>query len=240
MVLENGEEVHCKVVVDASGLESRLIAKESPMLARGVDKELPTGYQIAYGFIAHVNTLGPYNALAMTLFDYRTDHYEGDEKLADVEEKPTFMYAMPLRQLPDGTHLCFFEETSLVGRGRRRLSFEECKQRATKRLNFHGIEILGVEEEEYCYIPMGGELPDLNQRVIAFGGAANMVHPSTGYHACRMLAASTDVAKVIEEGIQRNESPDLISSKVYRTLWSQQNRGQRDFQVGLIFASSAV
>lgn len=40
--------------------------------------------------------------------------------------------------------------------------------------------MLGVEEEEYCYIPMGGELPDLTQRVIGFGGAANMVHPATG------------------------------------------------------------
>lgn len=76
------------------------------------------------------------------------------------------MYVMPLRQLEDGTHLCFFEETSLVGKGDRRLSFEECKQRTYERLAFHNITVLGVEEEEYCYIPMGGELPDLTQRVI--------------------------------------------------------------------------
>ena len=43
-----------------------------------------------------------------------------------------------------------------------------------------GMKVLGVEEEEYCYIPMGGELPDLSQRVLGFGGAANMVHPATG------------------------------------------------------------
>ena len=36
-------------------------------------------------------------------------------------------------------------------------------------------------QEEYCYIPMGGELPDRTQRVIAFAGAANTVHPSIGY-----------------------------------------------------------
>ena len=42
------------------------------------------------------------------------------------------------------------------------------------------MKVLGVEEEEYCYIPMGGELPDLAQRVVGFGGAANMVHPATG------------------------------------------------------------
>ena len=43
-----------------------------------------------------------------------------------------------------------------------------------------GMKVLGLEEEEYCYIPMGGELPDLTQRAVAFGGAANFVHPATG------------------------------------------------------------
>jgi lycopene beta-cyclase len=231
LTLENGDKVRCKLLIDASGLESRLVAKETPMLARNSEQELATGYQIAYGFLAHVSSLGPYNDKAMTLFDYRTDHLaEGSSDLKDACSRPTFMYAMPLRALPDGSHLCFFEETSLVGRGPRRLSFEECQSRAMKRLAFHGITVLGIEEEEYCYIPMGGELPDLTQRIIAFGGAANMVHPSTGYHACRMLAASTDIAQVLGDGVRSKESPDLIASKVYRTLWSQQNRGQRDFQ----------
>lgn len=51
-------------------------------------------------------------------------------------------------------------------------------------LLFAGMKVLGVEEEEYCYIPMGGELPDLAQRVVGFGGAANMVHPATGAVFC--------------------------------------------------------
>ena len=72
---------------------------------------------------------------------------------------------MPLRKNDeDGTYTVFFEETSLVGKDSRRLTFAECKQRLYKRLGFHGIEVLGVKEEEYCYIPMGGELPDLKQR----------------------------------------------------------------------------
>lgn len=90
------------------------------------------------------------------------------------------MYTMPLGRREDGTFRVFFEETSLVGKDDRRLSFEECKRRAYKRLTFHDIKVFGVEEEEFCYIPMGGELPDLTQRVVGFGGAANMVHPSTG------------------------------------------------------------
>lgn len=48
------------------------------------------------------------------------------------------MYTMPLSTLPDGTKRVFFEETSLVGKGSRRLTFEECKKRAYKRLEYLG------------------------------------------------------------------------------------------------------
>jgi len=230
--LDDGRTLRCKILVDASGLESRLVSKEKPFYARGNNVELPTGFQIAYGFIAHTDNLGPYDGKAMTLFDYRTDHLDGRPRAEqdDSENKPTFMYAMPLGTYPDGSHRVFFEETSLVGRGARRLTFEECKRRALLRLAHHGINVLGEEEEEYCYIPMGGELPSLTQRVVAFGGAANMVHPSTGYHACRMLAASTDLAQAISAGIKQKQPPDAVSAAAYKSLWSQQNRGQRDFQ----------
>jgi len=231
LTLDNGNTIRCKVVIDATGLESKLVAKEDSMLARGSYYSIPTGFQIAYGFIATVDKLGPYNFSAMTLFDYRTDHLESNpQHLKEAEDKPTFMYAMPLSANTDGTYRVFWEETSLVGKGKRRLTFEECKRRALLRLEHHGIKVSNVEEEEYCYIPMGGELPDRTQRVIGFGGAANMVHPSTGYHACRMLAASTDLSKVIGEGIRNNSPSDKIAADAYRSIWSQTTRGQRDFQ----------
>lgn len=61
LTLANGDRVNAKVVIDASGLESRLVAREDPMLARGSEKTLPTGYQIAYGFIALVDSLKSYD-----------------------------------------------------------------------------------------------------------------------------------------------------------------------------------
>lgn len=232
ILLENGDSITCRIVIDATGPESRLIAHEEPFFARGSNKEVAIGYQIAYGFIAEVNHLGPYDGAAMTLFDYRTSHITTDSsQYSDANSRPTFMYTMPLKQLSNGHWRVFFEETSLVGRGSRRLSFQECRDRALQRLSYHNITIFGVEEEEFCYIPMGGELPDRQQRLIAFGGAANLVHPSTGYQACRMLAASTDVATVIAEGIRKQTSPDQIAITCYNTLWSSQNRLQRDFQV---------
>lgn len=43
------------------------------------------------------------------------------------------------------------------------------------------MQVLAVEDEEFCAIPMGGCLPARPQRVIGVGGTAGMVHPSTGY-----------------------------------------------------------
>ena len=54
-----------------------------------------------------------------------------------------------------------------------------------------------MREEEYCYIPMGGSLPEPSQRVVPFGGAANTVHPATGYQLCRMLASAPDVVSAL-------------------------------------------
>ena len=231
LTLDNGQIINSKIVVDATGFESRFIAREDPFYARGKSIELKPGFQIAYGFIAIVDQLGPYEGTSMTLFDYRTDHSKDLEQLKEMELKPTFMYVMPLKKLQNNKWKVFFEETSLVGRGERRLSFEECKNRAFQRLQYHNITIEGLEEEEYCYIPMGGELPDSTQRLIAFGAAANMVHPSTGYQACRMLASSTDVATAISDGIKSQKCPDEIAASAYASLWNEKNRLQRDFQV---------
>lgn len=151
------------------------------------------------------------------------------------------MYVMPLtKDIENKTYRVFWEETSLVGKGSRRLTFEECKQRALARLQYHNITVLGIEEEEYCYIPMGGEIPDTKQRIVAFGATANLVHPSTGYHLCRMLAAATDVAQAVGSGVRRNLPPDEIAANSYNNLWNQQTRGQRDFQVFLSRSHSST
>ena len=90
IVLEDGTTIRCKVLIDSTGFESRLTAKESTVLARGNQKSYHTGYQIAYGYIAHVDKLGPYDPKAMTLFDYRTSFLEDDpEWLKEASDKPT-------------------------------------------------------------------------------------------------------------------------------------------------------
>jgi lycopene beta-cyclase len=227
----NDITVRSKLVVDTTGHESKLVLRDARAPANG-----PPGFQIAYGCLAKINeadpqnavAFGPYDKEAMTLFDYRTDHLEFDpqwEKRAIQD--PTFMYVMPL----EGNRV-FFEETSLVARPA--VSFQECKDRCFKRLEYLGIDVAEIEEEEYCYIPMGGSLPLKDQRVIALGGSAAMVHPSTGYHLCRMLMGAASVADAISlELCKQGEEPNLdrAAASAYHALWSPETIRQRNFAV---------
>jgi len=135
------------------------------------------------------------------------------------------MYAMPLK----GNQI-FFEETSLVARPA--VSFQECKDRCMKRLDHLGIQVTKLYEEEFCYIPMGGALPAKDQRVLALGGAAAMVHPSTGFHLCRCMMGAGDVAAaVLKELNGKQPNLDRAAASAYHALWSPSNIRQRNFAV---------
>ena len=124
----------------------------------------------------------------------------------------------------------FFEETSLVARPA--VSFQECKDRCYRRLEHLGIQVTKVYEEEFCYIPMGGALPAKDQRIIAVGGSAAMVHPSTGYHLCRCMMGAADVAQAVTNEL-KSENPnfDRAAASAYHSLWTPENIRQRNFAV---------
>merc|ERR1712232_924488 len=118
--------VRTKMLVDATGHETKIVLRNTR------DHYLPPGFQIAYGALVEVDEskvqdkskIGPYDKEAMTLFDYRTDHFDpsDEDSVTKAETAPTFMYAMPL----EGNQI-FFEETSLVARPA--VSLQECKER---------------------------------------------------------------------------------------------------------------
>jgi lycopene beta-cyclase len=213
--------VRCKLVIDCTGHETSLVLRDTR------DSYRPPGFQIAYGVLVDVeddpknpSKVGPYDKEAMTLFDYRTDHYPGEEEKKLVKS-PTFMYAMPLKN-----NQIFFEETSLVARPA--VSFQECKDRCFKRLEHLNIKVTNIYEEEFCYIPMGGALPVKDQRVIALGGSASIVHPSTGYNLCRTMMAAADVALALQK---EHENMDHAAASAYHAIWSPGNIRQRNFAV---------
>jgi len=231
ILLSNGSAVRTKLIVDSTGFESRLTRR---LPAAGQPPAPAPGYQIAYGCEVVVDGPLHYAPEAMTLFDYRTDHLSFDKEWEErAKKEPTFMYVMPLGPVPGeaDAQRVFFEETSLVARPA--ISFEECKQRCFARLNHLGISYRPetISDEEFCYIPMGGPLPEPGQRIIAFGAAAAMVHPSTGYQLCRMMAASKDVADAIADGLGKGLKPDAVAASAYQAIWSEQNQAQRDFAI---------
>nr|ATD53299.1 lycopene beta-cyclase [Undaria pinnatifida] len=228
MCLDDGKLINCRLVVDSSGHFSELVER--------VGEHNP-GVQIAYGAEVEVKDgHAPYDENAMLFMDYRTDYVDdkselSEKELRELDEIPTFLYAMPMGEAPNGRRRIFFEETSLVARPP--ISFDLCKERLYRRMKHHGIEVTKVMDEEFCYIPMGGAMPVLTQRVVAFGGASGLVHAATGYMHVRMLAASGGVARAIASELKKEGpgAPQAAARRAYQALWPAKAKLQRDFHV---------
>lgn len=82
--------------------------------------------------------------------------------------------------------------------------FDELKRRLYKRLARMGltIEAADIIEQEASWIPLGGPLPKSNQRNVAFGAAAVMVHPASGYSIVNTLRYAQPVAEAIAKGLR--------------------------------------
>ena len=62
-------------------------------------------------------------------------------------------------------------------------------------------EIQEIIHEEHCLFPMNLPLPDRSQPLLAFGGAASMVHPASGYMVGALLRRAPTLAKQLAEAI---------------------------------------
>eukprot|EP01023_Acetabularia_acetabulum_P055148 TRINITY_DN6342_c0_g1_i1.p1 TRINITY_DN6342_c0_g1~~TRINITY_DN6342_c0_g1_i1.p1 ORF type:complete len:522 (-),score=84.63 TRINITY_DN6342_c0_g1_i1:2127-3692(-) len=213
------------LVLDATGHVRKLVE---------FNKEFDPGYQGAYGIMADVDS-HPFDLDTMIFMDWRDEHCQNDPKMkASNDALPTFLYVMPISDKK-----VFMEETSLVARPA--VPFDQLKQRLYKRLDSLGVQVNGVEEEEFCLIPMGGVLPKVPQRVLGIGGTAGMVHPSTGYMVARSLGAVPSLADSIVEEIsnyRQNQisddsssqiTVDMMSENTWYTLWPLWRIRQRDF-----------
>eukprot|EP00192_Tetraselmis_astigmatica_P004395 CAMPEP_0117672472 /NCGR_PEP_ID=MMETSP0804-20121206/13923_1 /TAXON_ID=1074897 /ORGANISM="Tetraselmis astigmatica, Strain CCMP880" /LENGTH=429 /DNA_ID=CAMNT_0005481077 /DNA_START=273 /DNA_END=1562 /DNA_ORIENTATION=- len=191
IVCRNGAKLQSRMITVASGAISGKFLKfedDTPVVAA----------QTAYGIEATVKDYEKvFDANKMLFMDYRRHHtglYDGmgmeaKEKVHPLgyngmwgaeNEVPSFLYAMPLS---NGN--VFLEETALVARPE--LPFSVLKRRLERRLRALGIEVEAVHDEEWSYIPVGGPLPIREQPITAFGAAANMVHPATGYSLARSM-----------------------------------------------------
>jgi len=202
--LRDGRALQARVVVDASGGRSPFV--------RAVGRER-VAWQTAYGLRARVRS-HPWPRGEMVFMDFRAPPG------APVGQRPTFLYALPL----SATEV-FVEETSLVARPA--LAMGELRRRLQARLDHMGLDLLEVNEEERCTIVMGGALPDGDQRLVAFGGAAGMVHPASGYMLSRVLQTAPAVAGAIATGLSQGGA-GTAARAAWQEIWSRPARRKHD------------
>ncbi|MBE9138574.1 lycopene cyclase family protein [Nodosilinea sp. LEGE 07088] len=196
---EARETLTARLVVDATGHRSAFVQRSpAPALA----------FQAAYGIVGRFST-PPIRPQQMVLMDYRDDHLTPAQR----QEPPTFLYAM---DLGDGVY--FVEETSLAHHPA--ISMAVLETRLHQRLRYRGVDIKETHHTERCLFPMNQPLPDLNQRVIGFGGAASMVHPASGYMLGALLRRGPGLAKAIAIALNApHATPTLVASHAWNALW---------------------
>ena len=191
----SGLQRQARLVIDASG-------SRTPHIRR--PDHGPVAGQAAYGVVGRFSS-DPIAPGRFVLMDFRSDH------LTDLQrtEPPTFLYAMDL-----GDGVFFVEETSLALAPA--VPDAVLQQRLQQRLDRRGVRITEVIHEEFCLFPMNLPLPDRSQPVLAFGGAASMVHPASGYMVGSLLRRGPDLAQALAEALA---NPALGSAALARRGW---------------------
>ncbi|XP_074578739.1 lycopene epsilon cyclase, chloroplastic [Curcuma longa] len=221
VVCEKNYMIPCRLATVASGAASGKLLEYDVGGPR-------VSVQTAYGVEVEVEN-NPYDPDLMVFMDYRD--YMKEKQRCPEAEYPTFLYAMPMSPTR-----VFFEETCLASRNA--MPFDLLKKKLMSRLDTMGVKVLKVYEEEWSYIPVGGSLPNTEQKNLAFGAAASMVHPATGYSVVRSLSEAPDyasaIATILKKDIyceknsmmQNYRSPSMLAWKV---LWPQERKRQRSF-----------
>lgn len=207
--LGDGDALRCAVVVDATGHAARFTHRTGPG---------PTAFQTAWGLRAEVRgeRLDRNVAILMDFSD------PGPGAPPTPDGSPTFLYAMPE---PDGA--VFFEETTLIGRPE--VPPALLRERLMARLAHLGVEVVRTLGREVCRIPMDAPLPDTTQRTLAFGGAASMVHPATGYMLAHTARTAPRLAAALAAGLRRGDGPEQLAAAGWASIWPAAERRRHAF-----------
>ncbi|MEB3208144.1 MAG: lycopene cyclase family protein [Synechococcus sp.] len=211
----DGAVIEARLVVDATGHKAVFVQRPD----RG-----PVAGQAAYGVVGWFSA-PPVEPGQFVLMDYRADHLTEAER----QEPPTFLYAMDL-----GRGRFFVEETSLALAPP--VPYAVLQQRLERRLAHRGVAIEKVEHEEFCLFPMNLPLPDLEQPVLGFGGAAAMVHPASGYMVGSLLRRAPAVASAVAAALAADlEAPSAALARAgWQALWPLELRRKHAlYQFGL-------
>ncbi|PNY82459.1 lycopene cyclase family protein [Deinococcus koreensis] len=197
-----GERWPARVVVDASGHG----AVVNPL-------QFPGGpaFQTAFGLVARFRR-PPIAPGAMVWMDYRGP--------AHPPRLPTFLYAMHL-----GGDRYFVEETSLIARPAPDRGFLERRLRA--RLEEAGTPPHQTESSEWVAFPMNAAAPAPGP-VLAFGAAAGLVHPISGFQVSGALQDAPVVAQALAQALASGTD---AAQAGWDALWPPERRAARDLHL---------
>jgi len=206
---DGSQALSARLVIDASGHQAALVQRP---------EDGPLAGQAAYGIVGRF-TAAPITPGQFVFMDYRCDHLSPRERR---HEPPTFLYAMDL-----GEGVFFVEETSLALAPP--VPFPLLQQRLQRRLQQRGVAVQEVIHEEFCLFPMNPCLPQLDQRLLAFGGAASMVHPASGYLVGGLLRRAPALAAAIAAGLQQGLRGAALAEQAWQGLWPSSLRWRHAF-----------
>ncbi len=188
--LAGGEEQRAAVMVDAGGHRQPLRA--------GRERHRPAAEQTAAGVIVTEAAAAPLVTPGEALFmDWRPDHGEQDW--------PTFLYGVPL-----GGGAVLLEETSLARRPG--LPLPVLRRRLHARLARHGIVVPAGAATEAVRFPVDSPR-HRTTGVLAFGAAAPLVHPATGFSVATSLQLAGPVADVIAARLPTGPAAALAAAR---------------------------
>lgn len=194
VTLVDGRRLAARAVVDATGHPAAFGRRARSGLA----------HQVAYGVVARFDR-PPVPPGTMCLMDF-------DATPFDDGGLPTFLYAMDL-----GDGWWFAEETSLAARPA--LPLELIERRLRRRLAMRGCTPRDIAHTERCAFAMDAPLP-ASGPAIAFGAAAAMIHPATGYHVAEALRRAPRLAAAVRDAISDGAGPRTVARAGYSAVWS--------------------
>ncbi|GGO29161.1 putative carotenoid cyclase [Deinococcus humi] len=198
-----GEEWTARLVVDASGHGGLLLPTP---FAGGA------ALQTAYGIVARFKQ-APSPPGAMVWMDYRAPHLN----TAEVRAEPTFLYAMHL-----GADRYFVQETSLIARPAP--SRDVMAARLHARLEALGTPPHDAESDEWVAFPMNAPAP-VPGPVLAFGAAAGLVHPISGFQVAGALNDAPRVAAAVSVALLTGQD---AAAAGWDALWPPERRAARE------------
>ncbi len=202
------EDVHARLVVDATGWPSKLDDHAA--------QAEPAGWQTAFGVVLREPPEGLLATPTMMDFSQPGISISGRERV------PSFAYSLPV------ANGWLVEETVLSASPM--VEPDALRAVLAARLGFTESELADAAvATELVRIPMGAPIPDIgDSNTVRFGASGGMIHPATGYSIGAALRSASGVAESIASALDHAGAQDPIQAGlISQRIWDVSARRTR-------------